>query len=144
MSFIMRFALLAFVCEASLLSRDKASLLARAKSTVSVSASIDDVIGVLKKMLIDFNTQATEDKKNWEDYSKWSADEETDRRAFIQEQEGVVMSSTAQLNANKQQVQTLTGQIGDLTGEIAETQSSISELIRLRQDEHKAHQEEVA
>merc|ERR1719261_2222280 len=66
-------------------------------------------------MLIDFNTQATEDKKNWEDYSKWSADEETDRRAFIQEQEGVVMSSTAQLNANKQQVQTLTAQIADLT-----------------------------
>jgi len=144
----MRFALLAFVCEASLLSSlsrvDKASLLARAKSTVSVSASIDDVIDVLKKMLIDFNTQATEDKKNWEDYSKWSADEETDRRAFIQEQEGVVMSSTAQLNANKQQVQTLTAQIADLESEIAEMTASIKELVRLRQEEHKAHEEELA
>merc|ERR1719371_28324 len=133
---LMRFALVALACE-SLLSR-------RSKMTAGVSASIDDVIGVLKKMLIDFNTQATEDKKNWEDYSKWSADEETDRRAFIQEQEGVVMSSTAALNANKQQVQTLTAQIADLTSEIAETTASLEELIHLRQEEHKAHEEEVA
>merc|ERR1719453_910062 len=109
-----------------------------------VSASIDDVIGVLKQMLIDFNTQATEDKKNWEDYSKWSADEETDRNSFIQEQEGVIMSSTAQLNANKQQVQTLTAQIADLESEIAEMTASINELVKLRQEEHQAHQEELA
>merc|ERR1719379_2080314 len=95
-------------------------------------------------MLIDFNTQATEDKKNWEDYSKWSADEETDRNAFIQEQEGVVMSSTAQLNANKQQVQTLTAQIADLESEIAEMTASINELVKLRKEEHQAHEEELA
>merc|ERR1719379_2518158 len=95
-------------------------------------------------MLIDFNTQATEDKKNWEDYSKWSADEETDRRAFIQEQEGVIMTSTAQLNANKQQVQTLTADIADLTSEIAELKASIAELVHLRQEENKAHEEELA
>merc|ERR1719453_1990023 len=109
-----------------------------------VSASIDDVIGVLKQMLIDFNTQATEDKKNWEEYSKWSTDEETDRNAFIQEQEGVIMSSTAQLNANKQQVQTLTAQIADLESEIAEMTASINELVKLRQEEHQAHEEELA
>merc|ERR1719453_2038598 len=109
-----------------------------------VSASIDDVIGVLKQMLIDFNTQATEDKKNWEEYSKWSADEETDRNAFIQEQEGVIMSSTAQLNANKQQVQTLTAQIADLESEIAEMTASINELVKLRKEEHQAHEEELA
>merc|ERR1719240_1229425 len=111
---------------------------------MSVSASIDDVIGVLKQMLIDFNTQSTEDKKNWEDYSKWSAEEETDRRAFIQEQEGVIMSSTAQLNANKQQVQTLTAQISDLESEIAEMTASINELVKLRKEEHQAHEEEIA
>merc|ERR1719316_1496825 len=54
------------------------------------------------------------------------------------------MSSTAMLNANKQQVQTLTGQIADLTSEIAETESSINELVKLRQEEHKAHEEEVS
>merc|ERR1719326_45750 len=54
------------------------------------------------------------------------------------------MQSTAMLNANKQQVQTLTGQIADLTSEIAETESSINELVKLRQEEHKAHEEEVA
>merc|ERR1719191_907914 len=98
----------------------------------------------LKQMLVDFNTQSTEDKKNWEDYSKWSAEEETDRNAFIQEQEGVIMSSTAQLNANKQQVQTLTAQIADLESEIAEMTASINELVKLRQEEHQAHEEELA
>ena len=88
-------------------------------------------------------TQRLKRRDNWEKYSKWSADEETDRRSFIQNQEGVVMSSTAMLNANKQQVQTLTGQIADLTSEIAETESSINELVKLRQEEHKAHEEEV-
>merc|ERR1719506_219094 len=109
-----------------------------------VGSGIDQVIGVLKQMLLDFNTQAAEDKKNWEEYSKWSGDEETDRNSFIQEQEGVVMSSTAQLNANKQQVQTLTAQIADLESEIAEMTASIKELVHLRQEEHKAHEEEVA
>jgi len=132
----MRFALLALAC-GSLLSR-------RSKATAGVSASIDDVIGVLKQMLIDFNTQSTEDKKNWEDYSKWSSEEETDRNSFIQEQEGVIMSSTAQLNANKQQVQTLTAQISDLESEIAEMTASINELVKLRQEEHQAHEEELA
>jgi len=112
--------------------------------TSGTGSSIDQVIGVLKDMLIDFNTQAADDKKNWEEYSKWSDDEETDRNSFIQEQEGVVMSSTAALNANKQQVQTLTAQIADLTSEIAETTASLEELIHLRQEEHKAHEEEVA
>merc|ERR1740138_795771 len=94
-------------------------------------SGIDQVIEVLKNMLIDFNTQSTDD-------------EDTDRNSFIQEQEGVVMSSTAALNANKQQVQTLTAQIADLTSEIAETTASLEELIHLRQEEHKAHEEEVA
>jgi len=135
-----KWALLLFVADA-LLSRRSVS---HAKTHTKTHDSIDKVIDVLKGMLVNFNTQSSEDKTNWEDYQKWNDGEEKDRNSFIQEQEGVVMSSTAQLNANKQQVQTLTGQIGDLTGEIAETQSSISELIRLRQDEHKAHQEEVA
>merc|ERR1719473_578416 len=64
--------------------------------------------------------------------------------AFIQEQEGVVMSSTAQLNANKEQEQTLTGQLAELASEIAEIEKSIAELVQLRADEHKAHQEDIA
>merc|ERR550514_1855484 len=54
------------------------------------------------------------------------------------------MSSTAQLNANKQQVQTLTAQIADLESEIAEMTASINELVKLRQEEHQAHEEELA
>jgi chromosome segregation ATPase len=119
------------------------AVLLRSNSQVRAGKSIDAVIDVLGKMLKDFNDMAAEDKDNWEKYSKWSADEETDRRSFIQNQEGVIMSATAMLNANKQQVQTLTGQIADLTSEIAETQSSINELVKLRQEEHKTHEEEV-
>jgi len=114
------------------------------RSRTSTKSGIEDVINVLAQMLKDFNTQAEEDKGNWEKYSKWSSDEESDRNAFIQEQEGVVMSSTAALNANKQQVQTLTAQIADLETEIAETEASIKELVHLRQEENKAHEEEVA
>merc|ERR550514_1969627 len=54
------------------------------------------------------------------------------------------MSSTAQLNANEQQVQTLTAQISDLESEIAEMTASINELVKLRQEEHQAHEEELA
>merc|ERR1719271_2102987 len=86
----------------------------------------------------------SEDKENWDNYSKMSEEEEASRKAFIQEQEGVTMSATAQLNANKQQVQTLTGQIADLNSEILATKSGISELQTLRVEEHKAHEEEVA
>ena len=79
-------------------------VLLRSHSQVRTGKSIDAVIDVLGKMLKDFSDMASEDKENWEKYSKWSADEETDRRSFIQNQEGVVMSATAMLNANKQQV----------------------------------------
>merc|ERR1719421_2593292 len=135
----LKLALLLVLADCALLSRRSAD-----QSKTKVGSGIDQVIGVLKQMLLDFNTQSAEDKKNWEEYSKWSGDEETDRNSFIQEQEGVVMTSTAQLNANKQQVQTLTQQIADLTSEIAETTASLQELIHLRQEEHKAHEEEVA
>merc|ERR1719326_2206640 len=54
------------------------------------------------------------------------------------------MQSTAQLNANKQQVQTLTAQISDLASEIISTQAGLSELTKLRSEEHKAHEDEVA
>merc|ERR1719460_1743204 len=82
--------------------------------------------------------------ENWDKYSKMSTDEEASRKAFIQEQEGLTMSATAQLNANKQQVQTLTAQISDLASEIISTQSGLAELQKLRKEEHKAHEEEVA
>ena len=38
----------------------------------------------------------------------------------------------------------MTAQIADLESEIAEMTASIKELVRLRQEEHKAHEEEVA
>merc|ERR1719181_2402755 len=135
----LKFALLLTLVDCMLLSRRSQLTL-----TESTRSGIDQVIDVLKTMLTDFDKQAKEDKQNWEDYSKWSDDEEKDRNSFIQEQEGVVMSSTAQLNANKQSVQTLTQQIADLTAEISETTASLQELIHLRQEEHKAHEEEVA
>jgi hypothetical protein len=133
------------LADSALLSRRSVSAgHATASQEMAAKASIDQVIDVLKNMMKDFDKQASEDKQNWEDYSKWSDDEEKDRNSFIQEQEGVVMSSTAQLNANKQSVQTLTQQIADLTAEISETTASLQELIHLRQEEHKAHEEEVA
>merc|ERR1719335_2197637 len=54
------------------------------------------------------------------------------------------MSSTAQLRQEEHQAQTLTAQISDLESEIAEMTASINELVKLRQEEHQAHEEELA
>ena len=51
-------------------------VLLRSHSQVRTGKSIDAVIDVLGKMLKDFSDMASEDKENWEKYSKWSADED--------------------------------------------------------------------
>jgi chromosome segregation ATPase len=138
---------LLFLATGLFLSQDRAATRFAAKTAVQQGTKLgglEGVIKLLRDMLTEFNKFTKEDKENWEAYSKWSGDEETDRKAFIQEQEGVVMSSTAQLNANKEAAATLTSQLADLASEIASIEESIKELVQLRTDEHKAHQEDLA
>jgi len=99
-----------------------------------------EVIELLASMLHEFDRQAEEDRVNWEDYSKWSGDTETEKRNFIQEQQALVMSTEATLNANKQQVQQLTQDLTDLEGEVHEEQQSLNELTAMRHEEHQQFQ----
>merc|ERR1719183_3140608 len=92
--------------------------------------SLGEVIELLAQMLRDFDTQGAEDKALWEEYSSWSDEMETANRDLIQEQESLVMASTATLNANKQQVAKLT--------------AALAELIEMRKEEHQAFEASLA
>merc|ERR1719217_128669 len=105
---------------------------------------LDDVISLLLQMMTDFHTQMQDDKASWESYSEWSEQTETDKTSFVQEQEALVMSKSALMNANEQQVQKLTGEISKLGSDIAATIASIKELTQLRREEHMQHEEELA
>jgi len=105
---------------------------------------LDDVISLLLQMMTDFHTQMQDDKGAWESYQEWSEQTESDKTSFVQEQEALVMSKTALMNANEQQVQKLTGEISKLGSDIAATKNSIKELTQLRHEEHLQHEEELA
>jgi len=103
-----------------------------------------EVITVLNTMLKAFVDQANEDKGNWESYSKWSQDLETEKRNFVQNQEALVMSQTATKNANMQAVAKLTEDLAQLASDIAETRRGIGELERMRHEEHTQFQVSLA
>lgn len=105
-----------------------------------VRNSLGEVISVLNTMLHEFDTQAEEDRRNWEEYSQWSSDTENEKNNFIQEQQALVMSTTATLNANREMVATLTAELAQLATEIAEEQKSLKELIQMRREEHEQFQ----
>merc|ERR1719146_639738 len=84
------------------------------------------------------------DKDAWEGYQAWSEEQETDKTGYMQEQEALVMSQNALLNANRQQVASLTEDISKLQGDIASTISSVDELTMLRRQEHQQHEAELA
>merc|ERR1719395_465696 len=95
-------------------------------------------------MLSEFSAQEVQDKKNWEDYTKWSDDSEVEKNDFIQEQTSLIMANEAQKAANEQEVQKLTNDLAILAADILETQKSIAELIKMRQEEHAAFQASLA
>lgn len=110
----------------------------------AAASSLAEVIEILTQMMKDFRTQEEEDKANWEKYAKWSDDSEMEKNNFIQEQEALVMAKEAEKSANEQQVAKLTEDLAQLASDIAETQTSLRDLIKMRQEEHKAFQETLA
>lgn len=104
-------------------------------STEAVASSLDEVIEVLANMLQEFNTQATEDKENWEKYQKWSDDSEADKNDFMNDQNALIMSSESKKSANQQMVQKLIEDLGKLSTEIMETEASLKQLAQMRAEE---------
>merc|ERR1719265_2129484 len=93
---------------------------------------MDSVISLLLKMMTDFRGQSG------------SEEQETDKTGYMQEQQALVMSQNALLNANKGQVASLTEGISKLRGDIAGTIRSVDELTMLRRQEHSQHEAELA
>lgn len=110
----------------------------------AAASSLAEVIEILGQMLTDFDTQGTEDKANWEKYSQWSDDAETEKNNLIQEQQALVMSTEATKAANEQQVAKLTDDLAQLAADIASTVESLQELEKMRKEEHAAFQEGLA
>lgn len=100
-------------------------------------AGLEEVIELLTQMLKDFNEQAEDDKSNWEEYSEWSDDAEAEKNSFIQEQESLVMSSTAKMSANQESIAKLTKDLAGLAKDIKEMKASIVELVTMRKEEHQ-------
>merc|ERR1719379_17354 len=80
----------------------------RASANAAASKNLEGVIDLLLKMMTDFRGQATSDKDSWEGYQAWSDEQQTDKTGYMQEQEALVMSQNALLNANRQQFAALT------------------------------------
>jgi len=104
-------------------------------TATQVANSLQEVIEVLSSMLQEFNTQAQEDKANWEKYSKWSDDSEVDKNDFINDQKALIMSSESKKAANQQMVQKLVEDLGKLNTEIMETEASLKQLAQMRAEE---------
>jgi len=119
-------------------------LMTQQQAETLIRNSLGEVIDVLNTMLHEFDTQADDDRANWEKYSQWSSDTETEKNNFIQEQQSLVMSTKATLSANREMVATLTEELAQLASEIAEEQKSLKELIEMRRDEHEQFQASLA
>merc|ERR1719191_428688 len=100
-----------------------------------VANSLNEVIEILSNMLQEFNTQAAEDKQNWEKYSAWSDQSEMDKNDFINDQNALIMSSESKKAANQQMVQKLIADLQKLSTEIAETEASLKQLAQMRAEE---------
>merc|ERR1719217_1425929 len=110
-------------------------------ASTEAASSLAEVIELLTQMLHDFDTQAEEDKTNWEAYLKWSEGTEEEKNNFIQEQEALVMATEAKKSANEQQVAKLGEDLVQLASDIQSTKQSLAELIKIRKEEHKAFEE---
>merc|ERR1719316_1662252 len=92
-------------------------------ASTEAASSLAEVIELLGQMLHDFDTQAEEDKDNWEAYLKWSEGSEEEKNNFIQEQEALVMASEAKKSANEQQVAKLGDDLVQLASDIQSTKA---------------------
>lgn len=114
------------------------------QSSSASRKGLDNVINILLGMMGDFRQQTEADKEAHEGYTSWSDDQETDKTAYMQEQQALTMSQQALMSANEQAVQKLTEEIGQYNLDIRKTMKSIAELTQLRQEEHSQHEAELA
>jgi len=124
----------------------QAAFLARSSTTSAAhgkTREISSVITLLSNMVTDLNAQNGVDKHNWDEYSAWSSQQETDKNSYLQQQKGVVMSAQAQKSAAEGQVAQLTTSLSALATDLADARASVEEVTRMREEEHGLHEAEV-
>jgi DNA repair exonuclease SbcCD ATPase subunit len=116
----------------------------QAQTAATARGGLDEVISLLQGMLQKFAAHFNEDRTNWESYSALADEQETDKQAFLTDQKSLLSSTTALLNAKRDEVAKLTTDLQTLATDIAQTQSSLKELADLRAKEHEQHEAELA
>jgi len=105
----------------------------------TTTKSLDAVVSILMNMMNDFRTMESADTSAWEGYQKLARDTETERTEYIRNQDALMMSNTATLNAKRSDVQRLAGELTELAGSIREATGSLNELVNMRHQEHTQH-----
>merc|ERR1719498_1314868 len=114
------------------------------QTQATARGGLDEVISLLQGMLQKFAAHFQEDRSNWEAYTALADEQEQDKQAFLTDQKSLLSSTTALLNAKKDEVQKLTTDLATLAQDIAQTQSSLKELADLRAKEHEQHEAELS
>jgi hypothetical protein len=117
---------------------------AATQTQATARGGLDEVISLLQGMLQKFAAHFQEDRTNWEAYTALADEQEQDKQAFLTDQKSLLSSTTALLNAKRDEVQKLTTDLATLAQDIAQTQSSLKELADLRAKEHEQHEAELS
>jgi hypothetical protein len=140
----MRVAPALLLCAAAASLRGTAAGTAAHGAAATARGGLDEVISLLQGMLTKFAAHFQEDRTNWEAYTKLADEQEQDKQAFLTNQKSLLSSTTALLNAKRDEVQKLTTDLATLAQDIAQTQSSLKELADLRAKEHEQHEAELS
>merc|ERR1719326_2221636 len=140
----MRVAPALLLCAAAASLRGTAAGTAAHGAAATARGGLDEVISLLQGMLTKFAAHFQEDRTNWEAYTKLADEQEQDKQAFLTDQKSLLSSTTALLNAKRDEVQKLTTDLATLAQDIAQTQSSLKELADLRAKEHEQHEAELS
>merc|ERR1719326_2065140 len=140
----MRVAPALLLCAAAASLRGTAAGTAAHGAAATARGGLDEVISLLQGMLTKFAAHFQEDRTNWEAYTKLADEQEQDKQAFLTDQKSLLSSTTALLNAKRDEVQKLTTDLATLAQDIAQTQSSLKELADLRAKEHETHEAELS
>jgi hypothetical protein len=122
------------------------AFLARSSTTSAAHANtkqLSDVITLLKNSITNLNTQGGQDRTNWDEYSKWSEKQESDKTTYVQTTKAQVMTAQAQKSAAEGQIAELTSALSALASDLAEARASVEDITRMREQEHSLHVAEV-
>lgn len=97
---------------------------------------LNEVITVLLKMMSEFNELAQEDKDAWEDWSEQADESRADKTEYVREQDALLMQARGVISGKQEAAANLAHGIEELKDDIKDTRKSLSELTKMRAEEH--------